>query len=198
MEPVVNSRSRIASFDLNIQEQSSAPVVDVAVSRRDSGNVVPLSSLTIGPQGKVVRCEKCNSFFYSQRGQTASCPECRVQLGFSLPADGVSAGLAVYYQEGVVKNWKFGKIKNFIDQSGEFCIIDGPKVPASSIAPPGKDVGAGAPWPKGTNVLYLSATYQTWLPAYIEGFNETSRLYDLDVKAGVSAERIRARVKRLT
>ena len=75
---------------------------------------------------------------------------------------------------------------------------DGVKVAATSVAPPGRDIGSGPAWPKGTNVVYLSATYGTWLPAYIEGFNESTRAYDLDVKAGVSADKIRARVKRIT
>ena len=192
MEPVMDSMSRVASFDLNIQEV----VEDTVVPRRDS------ASLTIGPrgstEGKVVRCGKCGSFFYSQRGQTAACPECRVQLGFALPPDGVNEGLSVYYFSAALKKWNLGKVKQFLDQTGEFLMQDGARVAATSVAPPGKDVGPGNPWPRGTNVVYLSGTYQTWLPAYIENFNEQTRQYDLDVKAGVSADKIRARVKRLT
>ena len=73
---------------------------------------------------------------------------------------------------------------------------DGVRV--ASVAPPGRETGPGPAWPKGTNVVYLSGTYGTWLPAYVEGFNEQTRQYDLDVKAGVNADKIRARVKRLT
>ena len=190
MEPVLNPRGRVASFDLNIEEVEET-------RKRESASLA-----TIGPrgttEGKVVRCEQCGSFFYTQRGQTQACPECRVQLGFALPPDGVSPGLEVYYTLQSSKKWILGKVKLFIDQTGEFLMHDGVKVPATGVAPPGKDVGPGAPWPNGTNVVYLSGTYQTWLPAYIENFNDRTRQYDLDVKAGVSAEKIRARVKRLT
>ena len=197
MEPILLAPRRGTSFELHMEEQSDS-VSPLAVAKRVSG--VPASAMTIGPggskDGKVVRCEKCGSFFYSQRGQATACPECRVQLGFALPPDSVSVGCEVYYQSG--GKWVRGKIVGFVDQTGEFALSDGSKVAGTSVAPPGKDVGPGAAWPKSTSVVYQSSTYGTWLPATIEGFSESSRLYELDVKAGVAADRIRARVKRLT
>ena len=194
MEPILIAPSRRAnSFELHIEEDSP-----LAIRRRESG--VPASAVTIGPggskDGKVVRCTKCGSFFYSQRGQASACPECRVQLGFTLPADSVGAGCVVYHSVG--GKWVRGTMARFIDQTGEFELDNGLRVGGTAVAPPGKDVGPGPAWPKGTSVVYQSATYGTWLPATIEGFSSTTRTYDLDVKNGVPADRIRARVKRLT
>jgi hypothetical protein len=164
--------------------------------------------MTIGPrggkEGKVVRCEKCGNFFYSQRGITSSCPDCRVQLGYAIPTDGgVSVGLFVCYMSAGGK-WVGGRIAEFLDKTGEF-IIEPPSssgspitVPATSVAPPGKDTGPGKAWEKGTSVVYLSGTYGTWIPAYVEKFNPSTGLYDLDVKAGVCADKMRARLKRIT
>jgi hypothetical protein len=104
-------------------------------------------------------------------------------------------GTVVYHS--VKGKWVRGIITRFDDKKGEFELDNGPlRVAGTSVAPPGKDVGAGPAWPKGTSVVYHSATYGTWLPATIEDFSEASRVYDLDVKTGVSAEKIRARVKR--
>ena len=192
-------RGKAASFELNIEEDDFGPSLK---NYNKSPLSVParLNSQTIGPgggkEGKVVRCDKCGAFFYSQRGATGVCPECRVQLGYTLPADGIGVGTFVYFQKN--KQWTGAKISKFVEQTGEFELEDGVRVAANAVAPPGRDTGPGAPWSKGTNVLYLSATYGTWLPAYIEGFSEGTRQYDLDVKAGVNGDKIRARVKRLT
>ena len=199
MVPILLAPRRATSFELHMEEQSDS-ISPLGVVRRTSGIGAAANAMTIGPggskDGKVVRCEKCGSFFYSQRGQASACPECRVQLGFALPPDSVNSGHEIYYQSG--GKWVKGKFLKFIDQTGEFELADGVKVAGTSVAPPGKEVGPGSPWPKGTSVVYQSATYATWLPATIEGFQESSRVYELDVKAGVAADRIRARVKRLT
>ena len=201
MEPILMAPRRATSFDLHIEESDT--VSPLTIRRRESGGTgsVPASSMTIGPrgtnEGKVVRCEKCGSFFYSQRGQASSCPECRVQLGFSLPPDSVTVGALVYHT--LNGKWVKGKVTKFNEKTGEFELDNGAaRVAGTAVAPPGRDVGPGPAWPKGTSVVYHSATYGTWLPATIEGFSESSRLYDLDVKTGVSADKIRARVKRLT
>lgn len=205
MEPILADprRHTASSFELNIEESSPGKSPG-AIPSRNSGGGLQQSSMTIGPrgstEGKVVRCDKCGSFFYSQRGQAVACPECRVQLGYALPPDGVALGMYVYYPSsgGAKTKWSGSRIAKFLDQSGDFEMEDGSRIAATSVAPPGRDVGSGPCWPKGTNVVYLSGTYGTWLPAYIEGFNEGTRTYDLDVKTGVSAEKIRARVKRIT
>ena len=204
------NRNAASSFEMNIEISSPSGAKSAVsspgfVPTRLSG--IQASSMTIGPrgstEGKVARCDKCGSFFYSQRGSAVACPECRVQLGYALPADGITAGMYVYYPEssGVVgrpTKWVGSKIRQFLAQSGDFEMDDGTRVAATSVAPPGREVGAGLPWPKGTNVVYLSGTYGTWLPAYVEGFNQQTRTYDLDVKTGVAADKIRARVKRIT
>jgi len=158
--------------------------------------------MTIGPrgskEGKVMRCDTCGNFFYSQRGVGGKCPECRVHLGYALPADGVGPGTTVYYNRD--GQWTSGIVSSFTSNSGEYMLEDGrSKISASDAAPPGKGTGmSGTPWKSGVNVVYLSGTYGTWIPAYVEKFNPTTGLYDLDVKGSVSADRIRARLKRLT
>jgi serine/threonine protein kinase len=199
MEPILIAPRRATSFELHIEEDADA-ILPLSVKRRESAGVMPASAVTIGPggskDGKVVRCAKCGSFFYSQRGQATACPECRVQLGFSLPPDSVNTGCVVYHS--VNGKWVRGTVSRFIEQTGEFELDDGVRVGGTAVAPPGKDVGPGPAWPKGTSVVYQSATYGTWLPATIEAFSSNTRTYDLDVKNGVGADRIRARVKRLT
>ena len=186
MEPILAQRDAASSFDLNISEVS------------DGASKMPTYGATIGPgggkEGKVIRCDKCGAFFYSQRGQAVACPECRVSLGYLLPADGVQIGTLSFYTEK--SGWVGSRITKFNDQTGEFVMDNGVKV--NAVAPPGRETGQGAPWSKGTSVVYLSGTYGTWLPAVIEGFNQQTRQYDLDVKCGVNADKIRARVKRLT
>lgn len=204
MEPILLEPKRRAtanSFELNIEEgnDSLSPLARMTIPKRESG--IAASGMTIGPRGstdgKVVRCDKCGNFFYSQRGQATACPECRVQLGFTLPADSVSVGAEVYFQKTGGK-WTKGRIEQFVESSGEFLMADGSRVGGTNVAPPGKEVGPGAPWTKGTSVVYYSNTYGTWLPAVIESFSAQTQLYDLDVKSGVTADKIRARVKRIT
>jgi serine/threonine protein kinase len=158
-----------------------------------------VNTKTIGPrgEGKVSRCEQCGSFFYSQK-RNAKCPDCRVQIGFAIPDDGVRVGSNVYFPGTGNTRWIGGKITGFDQSTGELVLEDGVKVAGASVAPPGKDTGPGPAWPKGTNVMYLSSSYGTWLPAFIEGFDPVSRSYALDVKSAVSADKIRARIKRIS
>jgi len=235
MEPILlNSASKNRNtaqdyddddFELSMQEvvvgDTLSPLVGIPQSGRASrmgsspggaaAAASSASSMTIGPrggkEGKVMRCEKCGNFFYSQRGITSSCPDCRVQLGYAIPPDGgVNIGWFVYFPTTTSKSgWTGGRIVEFFEKSGEFLIeiADGKtnkntvKVAATSVAPPGRDTGAGKPWEKGTSVVYLSGTYGTWIPAYVENFNPATGVYDLDVKAGVAADKLRARLKRL-
>ena len=202
MEPILvptDVSRRKSGFELYVEGGSLSPSISPSADSPGNGGMV---SMTIGPrgskEGKVMRCEKCGNFFYSQRGVGGKCPECRVHLGYALPVDGVTPGMTVYHcVEG--KKWVCGTVSTFTSNSGEFVLEGNVRINASDAAPPGKGTGmTGTPWKAGTNVVYLSGTYGTWIPAYVESYNSTTGLYDLDVKGSVSADKIRARLKRLT
>lgn len=196
MEPILvptEVSRRKSGFELYVEGGSLSPGKGFGQSETVSMTIGPRG----GKEGKVMRCEKCGNFFYSQRGVGGKCPDCRVHLGYALPVDGVGAGMTVYYMAD--GKWVSGVVNSFTNNSGEFILASGARISASDAAPPGKGTGmTGTPWNAGTNVVYLSGTYGTWIPAYIEKWNPTSGLYDLDVKGGVSADKIRARLKRLT